>query len=295
MMDDGGQIIEKLLSGNIEDENKNLAEAGFSRLYQETTALGKEEVISKYENKDNSETLAKNLEHMSSLSISLPQEILDSHSSLRPDHLQNLYDKLYSAIYTEEFSLVNPFSPGGYDRMSNAIDIISQTFSWAENQKFRNAVVYVAHQWATGTSIKTLIRERVNYVKKEDESKSTSSIIRSLLKLIETEIRFKLVKYFSAYEDIIKHCLIEKGFSEERAKQAAYHTFLEFGSCSHIELSLMSLGFSRFTALKLKSTVNWGNAEEIEDYLLVLSRTNIPALALPRVCLKEVNDILGAQ
>ena len=52
MMDDGGQIIEKLLSGNIEDENKNLAEAGFSRLYQETTALGKEEVISKYENKD---------------------------------------------------------------------------------------------------------------------------------------------------------------------------------------------------------------------------------------------------
>lgn len=295
LMDDGGQLIEKLLSGNIEDENKSLAEAGFSRLYQETTAMGKEEVLAKYETKGNSETLAKNLEHMTALSISLPQEILDSHSSLRPDHLQRLHDKLFSAIYTEEFSLINPFLQGGYDRMRNAIDIISETFSWAENQKFRNAVVYVAHQWTTGTSIRTLIRERVNYVKREDEAENTSSIIRKLLKLIETEIRFKLVKYFSAYEDIIKYCLIQKGYSESSAKQAAYHTFLEFGSCSPIELSLMSLGFSRFTALRLKSAIHWGNADEIEDYLHILSKINIATLALPRVCLREVNDILGAQ
>lgn len=177
--------------------------------------------------------------------------------------------------------------------MCNALDIISEVFAWAENQKFRNLIAYLAHQWATGTAIGVLIKDRVNFRKREDESEKTSTIIRQLLKTIETEIRFKLVKYFSAYEDIIKHCLIKKGFSESDAKQAPYHTFLEFGSCSPIELSLMSLGFSRFTALRLKNAISWSDAEEIEDYLLVLSRTDISNLKMPRVCLKEVKDILG--
>jgi hypothetical protein len=57
----------------------------------------------------------------------------------------------------------------------------------------------------------------------------------------------------------------------------------------------MSLGFSRFTALKLKSAINWGNADGIEDYLSIISKTNTSALALPRVCLKEISDIFGSQ
>lgn len=295
LMSDGGKIIDELFSGSIDDENRSLAEAGFSRLYQETKSLGEEKVRLKYEGEENSEILAKNLEYMRNIDITLPQEILDSHTSLRPDHLQDLYDKLFSAVYTEEFSLVSPFLKGGYDRMSSAISIISEVFGWAENQKFRNSVIYIAHQWATGTAISTLIRDRVNYVKRGNESANTSAVIRALLKLIETEVRFKLVKYFSAYEDIISYCLVKKGFSESAAKQAPYHTFLEFGSCSPVELSLMSLGFSRFTALRLRSAVNWSEAEEIEDYLRLLSRVDISTIKMPKVCLKELNDILGQQ
>lgn len=295
LMTDGGKIIGELFSGSIDDENRGLAEAGFSRLYQETKNLGEEQVLLKYETKDNSSTLTKNLEYIRAIEITLPQEILDSHTSLRPDHLQDLYDKLFSAVYTEEFSLVNPFLKGGYNRMRNAILIISEVFGWAENEYFRNAVVYIAHQWATGTAISTLIKDRVNYVKKENESANTSAVIRKLLKLIETEVRFKLVKYFSAFEDIIKYCLIKKGFSESDAKQAPYHTFLEFGSCSPVELSLMSLGFSRFTALRLKSAVNWSEAGEIEEYLRLLARIDVSNMKLPKVCLKELSDILGQQ
>ncbi|WP_082033730.1 DEAD/DEAH box helicase [Pseudomonas sp. PI1] len=293
LMDDGGTLINQLISGEIEEDNKSVAEAGFSRLYQETKALGEGEILFKYETKDNSETLAKNLEHIKGLAITLPQDILDSHSSLRPDHLQTLFDKLFGAVYTEHFSLINPFQQGGYARMCSALEIISEVFSWAENQKYRNFIAYLAHQWATGTPVGALIKSRANFRKRENESEKTSTIIRQLLKAIETEIRFKLVKYLSAYEDIMKHCLLEKGFSEENAKQAPYHTFLEFGSCSPIELSLMSLGFSRFTAIRLKDAVNWGNAEEIEDYLLVLSRINLSSIKMPRICMKEIKDILG--
>lgn len=293
LMGDGGLLINQLISGSIDEDSKSFAEAGFSRLYQETKNLGESEVKTKYETKENSETLAKNLDHVQRLKITVPQEILESHSSLRPDHLQILHDKLFGAIHTEQFSLINPFQKGGYERMCSALEIISEVFSWAEHPKYRNLIANLAHQWATGKPIGTLIKNRVNFVKRDNESEKTSTIIRQLLKVIETEIRFKLVKYFSAYEDIIKHCLMTKGFSEENSKQAPYHTFLEFGSCSPIELSLMSLGFSRFTAIRLKDSVNWGNAEEIEDYLFLLSKIDLSSIKMPRVCMKEIKDILG--
>lgn len=293
LMDDGGLLIEQLLSGEIDENNKTFAEAGFSRLFQESRSLGEDEVLLKYETKDNSDVLIKNLERVNQLTITVPQEILDSHSSLRPDHLQDLYDKLFGAIYTENFSLINPFQQGGYAKMCSALEIISEVFGWAENPKYRNMIAWLAHQWITGTAIGSLIKDRVNFRKRENESEKTSSIIRQLLKTIETEIRFKLVKYFSAYEDIIKHCLITKGTSENSAKQAPYHTFLEFGSCSPVELSLMSLGFSRFTAIRLRHAINWGDAAAIEDYLDILYAANLFDIKMPRVCMKEIKDILG--
>jgi len=296
LMDDGGSIIQRLMSGEIDADKKDFAEAGFSRLYREIIENEESEVIKKYQTVENSEVLAQNLKHVQDLTLTLPQEILESHSSLRPDHLQVLYDKLYGAVYTEEFSLLNPFSVGGYHRMERAIEIISDVFQWAESQKFRSWVCYLAHQWATGTPINVLIKDRVNYIRRQDDfSTRTSTIIRQLLGIIETDIRFKLVKYFSAYEDVIRYCLQMKGVSDDEAKQAAYHTFLEFGACSPIELSLMSLGFSRFTALRLGKMLDWGDSVEVEDYASVIANSNIDSLKIPRVCIKEIKEIIGQQ
>jgi superfamily II DNA/RNA helicase len=296
LMDDGGSIIQSLMSGEIEADKKDFAEAGFSRLYREIIENDESEVIKKYQTIENSEMLAQNLKHVQNLKLTLPQEILESHSSLRPDHLQMLHDKLYGAVYTEEFTLLNPYSVGGYRRMERAIEIISDVFQWAESQKFRSWVCNLSHQWATGTAINVLIRDRVNYIRRQDNSSTkTSTIIRQLLGIIETDIRFKLVKYFSAYEDIIRYCLKMKGGTDDEIKQAAYHTFLEFGACSPIELSLMSLGFSRFTALRLGKMLDWGDSVEVEDYASVIANSNIDSLKIPRVCIKEIKEIIGKQ
>ncbi|MBS6082652.1 MAG: hypothetical protein A2W79_17140 [Pseudomonadales bacterium RIFCSPLOWO2_12_60_38] len=296
LMDDGGSIIHSLMTGEIDADKKDFAEAGFSRLYREVIENEESEIIKKYQTVENSEVLAQNLRHVQNLTITLPQEILESHSSLRPDHLQMLYDKLHGAVYTEEFSLLNPYAVGGYHRMVRAIDMISDVFQWAESQKFRSWVCYLSHQWVTGTPINVLIRDRVNYIRRQDNfSTKTSTIIRELLGIIESDIRFKLVKYFSAYEDVISYCLKNKGLSEDEARQAAYHTFLEFGACSSVELSLMSLGFSRFTALRLGKMLDWGDSVEVEDFASVIARSNVDSLKIPRVCIKEIKEILGQQ
>ncbi|MOA68869.1 hypothetical protein D3C78_1967120 [compost metagenome] len=57
----------------------------------------------------------------------------------------------------------------------------------------------------------------------------------------------------------------------------------------------MSLGFSRFTALRLGKMLDWGDSVEVEDYASVIAKSNIDSLKIPRVCIKEIKEIIGQQ
>jgi len=298
IMDDGGTIIQELINRSLTDEkDKEVAEAGFSKLFHESMASNDEQLIDKYSTSDTADTFSENLIHIRSLEITLPYETLEAHRSLRPDHLQNLYNHIAGVLSIDHLSLLHPFEAGGKERMSNAIDLVCRHFSWdapIDSIKYRNLICNLAHDWVTGKSIGSILRDRVNFVRRDDDNKkSASTIIRETLKVIESAIRFRLVKYLSAYEDILELALLERGFSKDDAQQAPYHTFLEFGSCNRVELGLMSLGFSRFTALRLKKIIGNTDAVDVEDYLEILSTININSMDLPKPCLNEFRSIIG--
>ena len=293
LMEDGGSLIQKLLRNELSDADKEFAEAGFGRLYHESIELPQEDLKAKYEDKDNIETFQQNIAHLKELKISLPKPILEAHRSLRPDHLQKLYDDMFETLHIEDLILVPPYEKGGKAKMDKAVEIISEAFNWGLDERYKNLICFLAHSWAFSTPISEILRNRVNYIKRNDITTPTSTIIRNHLKVLEKEVRFNLVKYFSAYEDLLKQALSDRGLSDNNAKIAPYHTFLEFGSCNKDELSLMALGISRFSALKLCSKVSWANAIELEDYILILNNINLDSLGLPAICLNELKDILG--
>ncbi|MDT4836023.1 hypothetical protein FQZ97_697060 [compost metagenome] len=294
IMDDGGTLIHELLSGKTTEEITELAEASFSRLFHESNDLTDDELHEKYKTTENQENLKVSINLVRSLEITLPSEILESHSTLRPDHLQDLYNKFRENLYIEELTLINPFTTGGKSRMAKAVDIISEAFEWEMSQRYRNWICTLAHQWVTGKTIGEFLKERVNFKRRDDNNtQSASSIIRELLGIIEKDIRYKLVKYFSAYEDILTCAQNDRGIPSELCKQAPYHTFLEFGSCIPIELSLMSLGFSRFTAHRLRNQIDWGDAKDIEDYIDILKSVNLERLSIPKICKREIRDLLA--
>ncbi len=294
VMEDGGTLIQSLMSGVIESENdKELAEAGLGRLYHESIEFGVDELRKRYELPGNSESLGETLEKVSSMRITLPQDLLDTHRALRPDHLQKLYDGFMSAVIIEDYSLLLPFEVGGKARMQFAIKAICDAFVWELSELQFLWYCGVAHKWVTGEPVGKILRERVSRLRERNPTAEASPIIRSVLSVIEKKIRFSLVKYFSAYEDILRYAMRNRGYEAEYIKIAPYHTFLEFGSCNKVDLSLMALGFSRFTAIRLRERINWADAIEPEDYLNVLSRVNVSTLGLPKTCQYEVNDILG--
>ena len=298
IMGDGGKIIQELINESLTDEkDKEIAEAGFSKLFHESMTSTDTELTAKYSTSDTAEIFNDNLIHIRSLEVTLPYDILEAHRSLRPDHLQHIYNHMIGVLSIDHLSLLHPFEVGGKERMSNTVDLVCEYFSWdapVNSIKYRNLICNLAHDWVTGKSIGSILKDRVNYVRRDDDNKlSASSIIRQVLKVIESAIRFRLVKYLSAYEDLLELALLERGFSKEDAQQAPYHTFLEFGSCNKVELGLMSVGFSRFTALRLKKIIGNTDAVDVEDYLEALSKININSIDLPKLCLNELKSILG--
>ncbi|MDO8653309.1 MAG: DEAD/DEAH box helicase [Undibacterium sp.] len=295
LMDDGGSLINALTDNSVLDSDRELADAAFSRLYHEVVGQpeGELETYSNYKNEQNMEILQRNITHMTALKIDIPSDVIESHRSLRPDMLQKLYDAIKSVEDLREIILVNPFEKSGKGRMEIAISMINAAFEIKMHDKYRNWVCGLAHDWVWGKSIGELISQRIEYVRKKKSDTAASPTIRKLLNVIEKEIRYSLVKYFAAYEDLLKAALVERSGKDKVPAVAPYHIYLEFGSCDQVALSLMALGLSRFTAIKLKMAINWGEATEPEDYLARLAATKVTKLDLPILCKNEIFELLG--
>jgi hypothetical protein len=294
VMEDGGILIGAVADGIDNKDNTELADAAYSRLYFEVTENGVLATADKYGNEENEEILDANITHMVSLPITLPATILEAHRSLRPDQLQKLYDSFLDMEDLENALLINPHESGGKARMQFAMVKIHQAFGISMHDKYFNWVSGTAHYWVWGKPIGEIIGERISYLRKNKyESESAASpIIRSILKLIENEVRYKLVKYFSAYEDLYKLAWQERGNPGD-SNISPYHIYLEFGSSNQIPLSLMTLGLSRFTAIKLEKTIAWANEKDAEDCLKRLTNIQINKLPLPGLCKKEIHELIG--
>lgn len=292
VMDDGGSLIGAITEGFDLQADEELADAAYSRLYYEVTENGASEAFLQYKNAENEELLRSNITHMEGLKIDLPKALLETHRSLRPDLLQKLYDDLYSTPQLENVILINPHERGGKARMQLAMSKINQAFEIQMPDKYFSWVSGTAHDWVWGMPVGEIISKRVSLVRERTPEMAASPIIRKLLKLIETEVRYKLVKYFAAYEDLLKLALDERSVGKH-ISVAPYHIYLEFGSSDPVALSLMALGLSRFTAIKLKKVIAWSDEKEPEDYLAKISTLRIKNLPLPALCKHELYDLLG--
>lgn len=292
VMSDGGSLIGAISEGIDIKEQAELGDAAFSRLYHEIRENGVEQVFLDYKSESNSEILRTNIEQLSALQIDVPSEILDAHRSLRPDLLQELLNRFRSMENIENAALINPHERRGKERMEFAMSTINQAFGITMHDKYFNWISTTAHRWAWGTPVGEMLSERITFSRNRDPKAKASPIIRELLKLIETEIRYKLAKYFAAYEDLLRLAWWEKKAVENK-NIAPYHIYLEFGASDAVALSLMTLGLSRFTAIKLKKAIFWSNEIEPEDYLKKINLTDIKSLAIPQLCKIELLELFG--
>lgn len=292
VMQDGGSLVGAVIEGIDKKEDSDIADAAFSRLYHEIKDNGSEKVIERYGTNENREILYENIYQLKSLKIDLPSNFLEVHRSLRPDLLQNLFDILQNQRILENLILVNPHERGGKERMTTAVSLINEAFGIVMPDRYFNLITGVSHKWVWGTPVGEMLGERVSYIREKNPNEAASPIIRSLLQVIEKEVRYKLVKYFAAYEDLLRLAWKTQNKSKE-ISVAPYHVYLEFGASEPTTLSLMALGLSRFTAIKLKKIFNWPDERDPEECLKRLSHLKVDELYLPRICKLELRDLLG--
>lgn len=293
VMEDGGLAVQEILS-NSENTRGNIdeAEAAFGKLYHDCLIDPDLAFVETYRNEHNSSALDKTIDAIQGIEVSLPIEILENNQSLRPDHLQNLYIYLKSSISVADAVPMSPYTEGAKDRMEEIFKVITICFEWDVGDRYRSWVSFLAYKWVWGEPIGRILSDRVTYVKANDPGSSVSSVIRGCLSVLEEAIRFRLVKYFSAYIEILKHVALEAGLENEIENIEPYHIYLEFGSCNRHALNLMALGISRFTALHLENRFDLSSDVEAEAYLEIMKKMNIDAINMPALCKQEIRDIL---
>lgn len=296
VMRDGGLIFSDLLEGKIRKEDDvESAEVAFSRIYHELSQFGREHIFDKYGTEDNTDNLKATLGYCENLNISLPYSVLESHKSLRPDHLEAVYENLLGEIFLPGMSPLHPFTEGAKARFELILTVIAKSFEWNIHEKYFPYLSYMTYEWVRGTSLGEIIANRVGFVRSNEPDKSVSSIIRGVLKIIEQDIRFKLHKYFSAYIDILRYAFEEKRIDLEENKIEPYHIYLEFGASDRVSLNLMALGLSRFTSIRLSKLTSFRSIEgdEPEEYLRILSKMSFRGSGLPIVCQNEIYELVG--
>ncbi|BBT80153.1 DEAD/DEAH box helicase [Aeromonas veronii] len=299
VMSDGGTIIQKLLNDSISNKHDiDKAEMAFSKLYQDYHISNDQKSIEAYRTESNSQSLDETIAIISKVEVNIPVDILEKNKSIRPDHLQANYDHLKKEENIYNCIPLNPFSKGAKERMESIIDIFIECYEWEITPPYKRLISYLAYNWMWGKPLGELLAARVSYVRENPPKKGTpkqdaSTIIREYLGTLDHEVRFKLVKYFSAYIDVLKHVLLTKNISLDKEIEP-YHVYLEFGSCDKKALNVMAMGLSRFTALHLSKLIHVDDiSSNVDDYYEIIKKIPIENASMPYICKQEIYRILG--
>lgn len=296
---DGGTELQKAIredkTQETRDETKqDEADVAIGKIYSDFLITKDFSFMEQYRTDSNSDELDNTIEIVKSLEVALPEEIIQRNQSLRPDQLDRLYKYLLDQNNIEDYYPIYPYIAGSKARVEKIIDTLEASFEWKLHEKFKPWLSYLSYQWVWGAPIGKILHERISYLEKVRDTGSVNPTreVRSCLKVLETDIRFKMVKYFSAYLEILKHIALEQGLQSAEAIEP-YHIYLEFGSCKKSVLNLMSIGLSRFTAIHLDRCLNFSDNEEPEGYLAELQNVNIHKLKMPTLCINEVASLFA--
>ncbi len=102
----------------------------------------------------------------------------------------------------------------------------------------------IAVKWMRGEQLPAIIDEN----HRREPGKPLSSAIRSTLKDIEEEIRFKYFRLTLCYLAVLEHVLTQTGYTDYVKVLPPLPSFLEMGASDPTMISFVGLGISRFVA-----------------------------------------------
>jgi superfamily II DNA/RNA helicase len=222
--------------------------------------------------------------------VEVPDEIILKHPGISPIAQQNLLEFFHQNFFAIEMYLpVHPSSPDALDQYMKIVGKIQDTFSGEHPGKNFHYTLLIL-EWMRGYPLSRIIRRNWNYWRKQIKPKSLQSVIRETMQDIEEFARFKFVKYFSCYRDILNYFLVLHDLEIDEVLKDV-NLWLELGTSELTQISLMGLGFTRTTALIIAEIIVDPNLTA-EECIQLLKQINWDKLSLSPIIQREINQFL---
>lgn len=185
-----------------------------------------------------------------------PKELLIKLVGIRYDNINKLWRYLsINDDNLENIILKHPFSSDynsfmkSYKKIIRMINEYLMNDSLFEDYNFER-LVQVSYKWMRESKLKSILlynlkKYDIQNMDQLEISNAISKEIKSQVQFLNNDIRFKLVKGFYAYEEILKSYLIYTGRLELVEKIISMSSYLELGASRKSTIELISYGLNR--------------------------------------------------
>lgn len=238
-------------------------------------------------------TALEELIRQSLTTVEVPADVLARHAGVSPLSMQGLLE-YFRAAPSHATPLAAPESEDAAESLRDALATcgshLGGNFGTVPGRHWQLAILVT--RWMQGLPLSRLVNERVEYFRQSGRTESTSNVIRSVLDDIEQIARFEAPKYLACYLDVLRLHLQQRGTPLVAATDLPdISLMLELGVSRPTEVSLMSLGLSRTSAIALSEFIiddvltpaqclEWIRARDLETIdLPMLVRREIELIA----------------
>ena len=187
-----------------------------------------------------------------SLRVAIPDYIIKRNPGIPPivqQHLFEYFEQRSDDI--EEFVPVYPHDSNALEEYTKLVQRIGETLSGDPPQIAKPRAILLIN-WMRGRPLSYLIKKSFeSYQKQSRKDKNIHVVIREVMESIENFARFSFAKFSSCYIDVLRYFLELQNRMDLIEHIPQLNLWLEFGVSEKTHLSLLSLGLSRNTVIKL--------------------------------------------
>ena len=229
---------------------------------------------------------------IASLALALiSSEILSKNQGVNPICQQRLLD--YFKCYKEDIKeLIPPFpeDDDAQDKYMHIIGRISKYITGDPHQLNYSRSILVTN-WMRVYGLARIISDNIKWNEKQNTKKSVAAIIRDTMREIEEYARFKFLKYTTCYLDVLRFYLITLQRSDLLESIPQLSLWLEFGASQTTQISLMSMGLTRMTALEIAELMIDTNMTK-EQCIKWFEENDVHSMDISPTMLSEIDKML---
>lgn len=231
--------------------------------------------------------------------LAIPLEITERNPGINPIALQNLLDYFKTRTVVDGKPIEELLPPRASS--DDAVDLFTSVITRCANHlnaalgppgKRCYIIALLVTRWMRGYSLSRLITDRLQYLSRRKEEVDTNRVIREVLQDVEQIARFEAPRTISAYIDVLNYYLITTGHFHLASELEDIALFMEVGTSIRTQLSLMNLGLSRATAIRLSEIIA-DDKLDTDDARKWLETSIWKSANLPVLMQQEVLSALG--